>query len=216
MVKRVALIVLAFALMTAVIFTGCTPARRPYTPGQENNANYGNRTNFGSDYNNYTMGGDQLGIRDNGTGLYNTGLNDGRIGNSMGNYNGNNPAGYNGNTIGFGGNQAGGTQADTLARACEQVAGVENATVVVTGNTAYCGIDLDENTNLANERDIKNQVAQKIRATGNDINTVYVSAEADFMDRIRNVGSGLRNGRPVDAFTTELNEMVRRLSPTRW
>jgi|GEM_PF-4840097 len=222
MVKRITLFILAFAVAAAVVFTGCAPARRPYDANQGNNVgfNTGAGTNLGGDYNNYTKGGDIRGIRDNGTGFYNTGLNDGRVGNQFGNFNGNNPAGYNGTALGNNENTGNANtqtrRTDQLARACEQVPGVDNATVVVTGNTAYVGIDLDENMNVTNDVDIRNQVVQKIRAAGDDINTVYVSAEPDFMDRIKNVGNGLRNGRPIDAFTTELREMIQRVTPTRW
>lgn len=201
MAKKLALIVLAFAFAAAVIFTGCAPARRPYSPGQYDNTgiNTGFQgTNLDTDFGNYTKVGDELGIRDWSnnyrTDMYNNNLN--------------NNANANNNTTT--------KRADNIARAIEQLQGVENATVVVTGNTAYVGIDMDENTNIANARDIKREVSQKVRANATDINTVYVSAEADFMDRLRNVGNGLRNGRPVDAFTTELNEMVQRLAPASW
>jgi YhcN/YlaJ family sporulation lipoprotein len=200
MAKRIALIVLAFTVAAAVIFTGCAPARKPInTPGTQTNYN-----NTGTNYDNYTKVGDQLGVRD-WTNNYRTDMYNDNLNNNMNNRLGNN---VNLNTT---------TQrSEDIARACEQVQGVENATVVVTGNTAYVGIDMEANTRIANERDIKNEVAQKVRASGKDINTVYVSSEVDFMDRLRNVGNGLRNGRPVDAFTTELNEMVNRISPTRW
>lgn len=197
MAKKIALIVLAFALAAAVIFTGCAPARRPMAPNQYDNrgtqTGYEN-TDLNRNYDNYTKVGDQLGIRD-WENNYRTDMYNGNMNN-------------NGDT--------GTRRADDIAAACEQVQGVENATAVVTGNTAYIGIDLDDNTVVANQRDIKNEVAQKVRAANNDINTVYVSTEADFMNRLRNIGNGLRTGRPVDAFTTELNELIQRVTPSRW
>jgi YhcN/YlaJ family sporulation lipoprotein len=207
MAKRIALIVLAFALAVAVVFTGCTPARRPVDPSDPSNTglrtDYNNNTGYrGTDqgmyYQNYPNQGDNWGVRD-WANNYNTDMYNNNLNNNVANR-----------------TNAGTQRADDLANVCEQVQGVEDATVVVTGNTAYVGIDLDTNTNIANERDIKNQVAQKVRASGKDINTVYVSTEVDFMDRLRNVGTGIRNGRPVDAFTTELNEMIQRITPTRW
>lgn len=202
MAKRVALIVLAFALVVAVVFTGCAPARRPMnTPGTQT----GYRTGYGGanqnmDYRNNPDLADNWGARDWANNyapdMYNRDLNN-NLGNNVN---------FNKTT----------RRADDVARTCEQVTGVENATVVVAGNTAYVGVDLDKNTGLANERDIKNAVAQKVRASGQDINTVYVSADADFMTRLRNIGAGVRNGRPVEGFTTELNNMIQRITPTRW
>ena len=124
-----------------------------------------------------------------------------------------------GNTTGMNaGNNMNTTAAksDDIAKACEKVQGVNNATVVVTGNTAYVGIDTDRNNVVANERNIKKNVAQAVRSSGSNINTVYVSTDANFMDRLRSVGAGLRNGRPVDAFTTDLKNMVQSITPTKW
>ncbi|MDF2840176.1 MAG: hypothetical protein K0Q99_948 [Clostridia bacterium] len=222
MAKKIALIVLAFAFAAAVVFTGCAPARRPNAPGQYDNT--GINTNYGTNdrgyqgtdqsgsYDNYTKVGDELGIRD-WTNDYRTGLNDGRVTPGVTGLNGTDF----GNNVGYNtGTNTGTRQADDIARACEQVQGVENATAVVTGNTAYVGIDMDDNTRIANQRDIKNAVAQKVRAANNDINTVYVSTEADFMNRLRNVGNGMRNGNGFNTFTNELEEMVQRITPTRW
>jgi spore cortex protein len=245
MTKKIALIVLVFVVAVAVIFTGCTAARRPNTTGQNNNTT-GMRTSYGNNdrgyqgtdqsgsYDNYTKVGDQLGIRD-WTNDYRTGLNDGRVGNNTGGFtpgvtgltgtNTGNNTGYNtlyntGNNNGNNtGNNTGNTdtrQADDIARACEQVQGVDNATAVVTGNTAYVGIDMETNIRNVNQSDIKREVANRVRATGNNINTVYVSAEPDFMNRLRNVGNGVRNGKGGNTFTTELNDMVQRITPARW
>lgn len=228
MMKRLSLVVLAFVVALTFMFAGCAPARRPMDNTNQNATGnqtgynaagpytgmYGGGTNRdntnvgyrGANYPNYPTQGDNWGVRswanDN-----QTGLNNGMY-NNQGTNVGYNIGGNTGNTNT--------TQSEEIARAVEQIQGVDRATVVVTGNTAYCGISMDRNARNANERDIKRDVAQMVRTTGKDINTVYVSTEAGFMDRLRNVGNGLRNGRPVDAFTTELNEMVQRLTPNRW
>ena len=209
MTKRIALIILTFAVAAAVIFTGCTTARKPMNTGYQNN---GIGINGNANNQNDPALGNNWGTRDiaynNGTG---TNVN------------------YNTNT----------QRTDDLERICEQVPGVRDATVVLSGNTAYVGIDLDRNTanninyentanntetrnntnivnNTVNNTDIKNNVAQKIRSSNTNINTVYVSTETDFMDRLRNVGNGVRGGRPISGFTTELRDMVRRINPVNW
>lgn len=235
MAKRIMLIVLAFTVAAVVIFTGCTPARRPMNTGDQNNRtgqtgqtgtgnNQGLGNNWGTDngvgYNtgmgtNNALGGNNgMGNGYNNNTSYdkntgygtNTGLgNNAGLGNNNGM--GNNNA--TGNTVGY--NTT--TNAnDNLESTIEQINGVRNATVVVSGNTAYVGITLDNNT--TNTTNIKNNVAQQIRSTNRAIATVYVSTDAGFINRLRNVGNGIRGGRPLSGFTTDLNNMVQRMTPT--
>ena len=182
MSKKITLTVLAFALAVALVFTGCTPARRPITTDQYNKAGLNRNVNYQNDYRTIYSDIDRNNVRSN------LGVNP------------------NVNTAA--------QNTDQLVRASKQVQGVRDATVVVTGNTAYVGIDLDR-TRAANERDIKNEVTQRVRATDKNINTVYVSTDVSFMDRLRNVGNEIRNGRPIEGFTTELNEMFQRVTPAK-
>lgn len=234
MVKKIALLVLTLALAATVIFTGCTTARKPMNTGYQNN---GTGINGNANNQNDPALGNNWGTRDL---AYNNGL--GNNGNNNGIAN-NDGLGYNNNIDGLGNNVNLNTTAqrtDELERTIEQMQGVRDATVVLSGNTAYVGIDLDNNTtnnvnyentanntetrntnttnntNAGNNTDIKNSVAQKIRASNTNINTVYVSTETDFMDRLRNVGTGVKGGRPISGFTTELRDMVRRINPMNW
>jgi YhcN/YlaJ family sporulation lipoprotein len=204
MAKRITLIVLAFALVTAVMFTGCAPARRPMdTDTQYNRTGTNGTTNNQND----TALGNNWGTRDLAN---NNGLDYNNTDNNLG---------YNNNNDALGNNVRLNTttqNADDLERTIEQVQGVEDATVVISGNTAYVGLDLDNNTNTVNNTNIKNNVTQKIRASNTNINTVYVSTETGFMDRLRDVGTGIRGGRPISGFTTELRDMVRRINPVNW
>lgn len=178
MTKRVLLVVLCFALVAALVFTGCAPARRPYT-----NVTPGTRTGYTTP----------------GTTGYETGY-----GNRYG------------TTTGYGNMSYDTMKSDQIANAVKQLPGVQNATVVVTGNTAYVGITLDRSTTAANTNNIKSQVAQVVRSTATGVNTVYVSTDVGFMNRLRAVGEGLRSGRPITGFTTELNNIIRGIAPTRW
>ncbi len=229
--------VLLAVLIISLAAVGCAPQgpmttdRTDEIGGQQTGYNYNDYqdTEYGSPYGTRT----NLGNRNNMGDYRGLGNNYGVNNNDMGNnYGLGNNTGMGGNT-GIGNNTGAGnnaanyripglgtpmTQTDSIARACENVAGVENATVVVAGDTAYVGIDLEGNrmgTNNANLNDVKRRVAQTCRNTGNNINTVYVSADANFMDRLRRVGNGIREGRPVDGFRTELTELVRRLTPER-
>ncbi|MGE5633233.1 MAG: YhcN/YlaJ family sporulation lipoprotein [Caulobacteraceae bacterium] len=237
--RRKTYVVLALVLVFALIFVGCT-VRRPMSPvqprqnttGLYNNrtgvgANtgygtnrYGTNTGYGPNYGyatNYGYGpnagyGPNSGFGTN-TGYYGTntgiGTNYG-YGTNYGTGGTNNSPNYNLNGIG-----PITTQADNIARAVETVPGVNNATVVISGNTAYVGVDLNKGTPTANVSTIKSQCAQRVRSTNPDIGTVYVSTDPDFLTRIRRVSDAVRAGRPVSGFRTELTDLVRRLTPER-
>lgn len=212
-------LVLALILVFALIFAGCAarrPLQTPVLPRQDTTGLYNN--NRGGVGVNNGIGP----VNPNGYGTatgydYTNGL-----GTDYRNMGGNNSPNWNLRGMG-----TPTTQADTIARAVERVPGVDNATVVVSGNTAYVGIDVKDgnmgrtvgfgttNRTTNNIATIKSQCARQVRATDPNINTVYVSADADFLDRIRRVGDSIRRGRPVDGFRNELDELVRRLTPER-
>ena len=71
-------------------------------------------------------------------------------------------------------------------------------------------------TNVQNMDTIKRQVADRVRAAEPAITTVYVSADTNFMNGLRRIGTGVRDGRGVEGFTGELDRMVRRITPIRF
>lgn len=198
----------------------------PTLPGDYGNVT-GYDTNLGNDNNlanNRTI--NNTGFGNTGTGMGtrpgNTGL--GNPGPGMGNTGaGTTGAGTTGaGGYGVGNNQTGvnlfgmGTPLannnETLERTCEAVPGVQDATVVVTGNTCYVGID-SNNNRAADLTRIKREVADRIRSTNQYVNVVYVSENENFINRLRTVGDRMRNGNPGANLTNELNDMVRTMTP---
>jgi YhcN/YlaJ family sporulation lipoprotein len=148
-----------------------------------------------------------------GYGGYNNGMYGG-YGNDYRNVGGSN------NSPNYGlGNTGGTTQADNIARSLEQMVGVDSATVVVNGTTAYVGIDTDgdltgRNIAYGNATDlaaVKRACAQRVRSANPQIQTVYVSTDANFFERLRR----LRNGGNTGTFTNELNDLIRGMTPER-
>lgn len=128
------------------------------------------------------------------------------------------------NSPNYGLNNAGGTtQADGIERTIEQMTGVRDATVIVSGNTAYVGLDTEGNMtgqniaygNTSGNTALKSACSQRVKAANPQIQTVYVSTDANFIERLRNVGNGMRNGSPLNSFRNELNDLVRSLTPER-
>lgn len=218
--RRNTYMILALILVFALIFTGCAARRPLQTPIQPRQNTTGMYNNNRGGVGVYTDRGPMTPNGYNYSYGNNTGINGGYgvnygFGNDYRNLGGNNSPNWNMGTPA--------TQADLIARSCERVQGVDNATVVVSGNTAYVGIDTERgntgrNVGYGTANDmagIKRQCSQQVKAANPNITTVYVSADADFLERIRRVGDGIRNGRPVDGFRNELTELVRRLTPER-
>ncbi|MGE5676629.1 MAG: YhcN/YlaJ family sporulation lipoprotein [Pseudomonadota bacterium] len=114
-------------------------------------------------------------------------------------------------------------QADNIKRAVEQMTGVNNASVVVSGNTAYVALNTNASTsgqnitygNVTGTTAIKQACAQRVRSANPQIRTVYVSTDANFAARLRAVENGVRAGSPVSSFFNELGDLVRGMTPQR-
>ena len=91
--------------------------------------------------------------------------------------------------------------------------GVDNATVVVTGDTAYVGIDMDKDLENEDTDRLKERVGDRIKDRVDSIDRVYVSADVDTVERLREIGRDIRGGRPISGFLNELTEMFRRPMP---
>lgn len=248
--RRRTFVILALVLVFALIFTACAARRPLQTPVQprqditgqyDNNKGIGMGTRTGTGTNTYTGRGPSsndpydlgygVGNNNGATGMGNPsyyggyggygGYNNGMYGGYGNDYRN---AGGSNNSPNYGfSNSAGTTVADRLARSCETVSGVDNATCVVSGNTAYVGIDTDgdltgRNIAYGNANDlsaVKQQCAQKVKAANPQIQTVYVSTDANFFERLRKVGDGVRNGSPLNSFRNELDSLIRGLTPER-
>lgn len=242
--RRKAVVILASVLVFALMLTACAvrrPLQTPVQPRQsitgqyDNNKGIGIGTGTATGRNNNTYSGMGQDINgDYNTGYGNTGYGNTGYGN-YGGYNGMNSGygndyrniGGSNNSPNFGMNNNGNavTQGERASRILEAIPGVEDATVVISGNTAYVGVDTNQNlrgtgSNIAygtgnDVSTIKQQCAQRIRSSNPNVQTVYVSTDANFLERLRRVGDGLRDGTAADRFRNELDELVRGLTPER-
>lgn len=106
-------------------------------------------------------------------------------------------------------------QANTLANTATQVEGVKSAYVVVSGNMAVVGLDINRNASKSEVAQIKSQVGKQIASADKQINDVRIATDADSVTRIRNIANGIGQGKPVDSFAKELDDVVRRIAPTK-
>ncbi|CAB3391892.1 YhcN/YlaJ family sporulation lipoprotein [Kyrpidia spormannii] len=105
---------------------------------------------------------------------------------------------------------------DTVMRqmndAARRVPGVEGSTVVLVGRTALVGVDLDYKITGSKIDSIKQSVKEAVERTDGGYR-VAVTADVDLVARLRDIASGVRQGRPVSTFTDEIADILSRLLP---
>jgi len=104
-------------------------------------------------------------------------------------------------------------KAEEIARACDAVPGVEDSTVVISGNTAYVGLDVEGNLEGQEAQNVERAVIQKALAQDPSIRRCVVSSDADTVSRLKNIYQGVRRGTPISTFGNELEEIGRRIAP---
>lgn len=103
--------------------------------------------------------------------------------------------------------------ATRLAREAANVPGVNKATVVLSGGTAYVGLNIKAGTEAARTNTIKRDVAARVKRAEPRLNRVLVTTDADTVARLNRVASGVAKGKPISAFADEMREINRRMTP---
>lgn len=103
--------------------------------------------------------------------------------------------------------------ASRLASEAARVPGVNKATVVLAGSTAYVGLDLKAGLARGAVDRTKRDVATRLKRAEPRLTRVMVTTDPDTYTRIRRVQEGIAKGKPLSAFTSELREINRRVTP---
>lgn len=101
-----------------------------------------------------------------------------------------------------------------LGRAAARVPGVNGATVVIAGTTAYVAIDQKAGLEKSDTSRIKQDVGNAVKQAEPRLTAVYVSSDPDTVTRLKRIAGGIAAGQPVSTFDRELAEIAKRLSPT--
>ncbi len=105
-------------------------------------------------------------------------------------------------------------KADRIIKEVENIEDVKTATVVITEHTALVGINLTSGTKGELNSEIKNKVEDAVKKADKDITKVSVSADPDIFTRIENISKEIGNGRPLSGFGSEIEEIIRRITPS--
>lgn len=102
---------------------------------------------------------------------------------------------------------------DRIIREVENIKDVRRSTVVITERTALVGIDLTSGTKGKLNSEIKREVEDAVKRADKDITRVNVTADPDIFTRIDNIAKDIGKGRPLSGFGTEIEEIIRRITP---
>ena len=91
---------------------------------------------------------------------------------------------------------------------------INSATVVLANNSAWVGVDMKASTTPTMTNELKNKITDMVKTEDKAVQTVYVTADADTVTRLRNMAQDIASGRPVSGFIQELTEIGRRITPT--
>jgi YhcN/YlaJ family sporulation lipoprotein len=103
--------------------------------------------------------------------------------------------------------------ADESANKIADMREVDTANVIATENNAYVAVKLANGEKLTNG--LENRISKKVKSTDRDIDNVFVSANPDFYNHMKDYGNDIRAGKPVSGFFTEFSQTIQRVFPDR-
>lgn len=105
-------------------------------------------------------------------------------------------------------------QATRIANRVKELKEVRNATVAISGNQCLVGVTTTDNVEGRMTTSLKDKIDRTVKEADTNITTVHVTASPDLYKRIENIGNGIRDGRPLSGFAAEVEELIRRITPT--
>ena len=220
--KIIKIQVLIICILTALFFAGCNAAQNQapdqnQTPGQATRYGTNNGMNDDANMNNVGNNVQNNNIRDN-VGGNNRGMpSPGNAIDRLNRQNGNNGLLNNGNVNNRNANSAKGRNnlqmSQDIAENLKTINGVENAIVVVSGNTALVGIDVADDFISDGDKDLKGEITKQVKNMQPDITNVAISESPDLFQRIQNLSRDISNGRPMQGLGNEFMEIVNRIVP---
>ncbi len=104
-----------------------------------------------------------------------------------------------------------GRRAENIRKKLETISGIDDVSVVVTGNTALVGYRLTDRTK--NAATIKNEIAKKVKETDRAIENVSVTDAANISAQLKRISEDIRNNGPIDEINASIEKIMRQLTP---
>ncbi len=104
--------------------------------------------------------------------------------------------------------------ATRIANRIEELNEVKNATVAISGSRCLVGVTTTNNVEGNMTTALKDRIDKVVKDEDKNIKTVHVTASPDLYKRIENIGNDVRGGKPLSGFAEEIEELIRRITPT--
>lgn len=101
---------------------------------------------------------------------------------------------------------------DKAVKEANKVEGVKGSTAVIAGRNLYLGLDLNANLEKNGSAQVEENVKSRVKSIFPNY-TVMVTSDIDTVTRIKRVGQGIEQGKPLSSFAEEIEEIANRLSP---
>ncbi|XXM71643.1 YhcN/YlaJ family sporulation lipoprotein [Lysinibacillus sphaericus] len=92
---------------------------------------------------------------------------------------------------------------------------VDKAYVITTARNAYVAVTLNNGEKGNISKKLEDKIARQVRDVDAGLDNVYVSANPDFVDRMKGYGDKFQNGEPIKGLGDELSTTFRRVFPDR-
>jgi YhcN/YlaJ family sporulation lipoprotein len=102
--------------------------------------------------------------------------------------------------------------ADHLEKQATGIPMVQSAHCVVFGNTAVVGINVRPELDRSRVGTVKYAVAEALRKDPNGANAI-VTADMDLDQRLSDIRSNVRSGRPIAGFADQMADIIGRIMP---
>ena len=107
---------------------------------------------------------------------------------------------------------------ERIAKSIAAMAQVDQAYVLLTDKNAYIAVKLKDGAGEDtgnNEVYMKEQIAAKVKQMAPRVKDVFISANPDFVTRLRGYSDRFNAGQPIRGMILEFNRAVERLFPNR-
>ena len=103
-------------------------------------------------------------------------------------------------------------KSDDIADELAKMNNIEDAYVLVTGNTATVAVDLGDDNNEMLDDSVKDEIRNKIKDMYPEIENINVTSDPDVFERLGEIGESIRRGDPIDDFLDEIRDIGDRIN----
>ncbi|MBB6217020.1 YhcN/YlaJ family sporulation lipoprotein [Anaerosolibacter carboniphilus] len=99
-------------------------------------------------------------------------------------------------------------RAERITSEIDKFSEINKSYVVVTDGTALVGVTTNEKNKRTVSRGLREDIERKIQSTDNQIDRVYVTADAGLVERIRRVSQNISKGYSLTGMADEIQDLL--------